>query len=41
MLPMTGRTSDTEEPGLFNQQAAELLAAVEAGGWGTWKRAPR
>jgi pimeloyl-ACP methyl ester carboxylesterase len=38
MLPMTGHTSNIEEPGLFNQHVAEFLAAVESGRWGTWKR---
>lgn len=41
MLPMTGHTSNIEEPGLFNQHVAEFLAAVESGRWGTWKRAGR
>ena len=41
VLPMTGHTSNIEEPGLFNQHVAEFLAAVESGRWGTWKRAAR
>ena len=38
MLPMTGHTSNIEEPGLYNQHVGEFLAAVESGRWGTWKR---
>jgi pimeloyl-ACP methyl ester carboxylesterase len=41
VLPMTGHTSNIEEPGLFNQHVAEFLAAVESGRWGTWTRAAR
>ena len=41
MLPMTGHTSNIEEPAMFNQHVAEFLAAVEHGRWGTWKRASR
>jgi pimeloyl-ACP methyl ester carboxylesterase len=41
MLPMTGHTSNIEEPGLFNQHVGDFLAAVESGRWGTWKRAAR
>ena len=37
ILPMTGHTSNIEEPGLFNFHVAEFLAAVENGRWGTWK----
>jgi pimeloyl-ACP methyl ester carboxylesterase len=39
MLPMTGHTSNIEEPGLFNLCVAEFLAGVESGRWGTWKAA--
>ena len=38
VLPMTGHTSNIEEPGSFNQHVAEFLTAVESGRWGTWKR---
>ena len=41
VLPMTGHTSNIEEPGLFNQHVAEFLAAVESERWGTWERAAR
>jgi pimeloyl-ACP methyl ester carboxylesterase len=41
VLPMTGHTSNIEEPALFNQHVAEFLTAVESGRWGTWKRGPR
>jgi len=41
VLPMTGHTSNIEEPAPFNQHVAEFLAAVESGRWGTWKRGPR
>ena len=37
MLPMTGHTSNIEEPALFNLHVAEFLAAVEHGRGGTWK----
>lgn len=37
MLPMTGHTSNIEEPGLFNLHVSEFLAAVENGRWGPWK----
>ena len=40
-LPMTGHTSNIEEPALFNQHVAEFLASVESGRWGTWKRGAR
>jgi pimeloyl-ACP methyl ester carboxylesterase len=38
VLPMTGHTSNIEEPALFNQHVAEFLASVEAGRWGSWRR---
>jgi pimeloyl-ACP methyl ester carboxylesterase len=38
VMPMTGHTTNIEEPGLFNQLVAEFLASVEAGWWGTWRR---
>jgi pimeloyl-ACP methyl ester carboxylesterase len=41
VLPMTGHTSNIEEPALFNQHVAEFLASVEAGRWGTWQAPPR
>jgi pimeloyl-ACP methyl ester carboxylesterase len=41
VVPMTGHTVNTEEPGLFNQTVAEFLASVESGRWGTWKGEPR
>ena len=41
VVPMTGHASNLEEAGLFNQLVADFLAAVEAGRWGTWRRAAR
>ena len=38
MLPMSGHTTNIEEPALFNQHVAEFLASVESGRWGTWSR---
>jgi hypothetical protein len=38
VLPMSGHTTNIEEPGLFNRHVAEFLAAVENGRWGTWSR---
>lgn len=38
MLPMSGHTTNIEEPALFNSHVADFLAAVENGRWGTWKR---
>ena len=40
-LPMTGHTSNIEEPALFNQHVAEFPTSVESGHCGTWKRARR
>jgi len=37
MLPMSGHTTNIEEPGAFNLHVGEFLAAVENGRWGTWK----
>jgi pimeloyl-ACP methyl ester carboxylesterase len=37
VLPMSGHTTNIEEPGLFNLHVAEFLAAVEGGRWGTWQ----
>jgi pimeloyl-ACP methyl ester carboxylesterase len=38
ILPMSGHTTNTEEPALFNQHVAEFLTGVESGRWGTWTR---
>jgi hypothetical protein len=37
MLPMSGHTTNIEEPGAFNLHVGEFLAAVENSRWGTWK----
>jgi pimeloyl-ACP methyl ester carboxylesterase len=36
VFPACGHTPNIEEPGLFNLQVAEFLAAVEAGRWAGW-----
>jgi pimeloyl-ACP methyl ester carboxylesterase len=36
VLPVTGHTTNIEEPGLFNLHVEQFLAAVENGRWGTW-----
>ena len=38
ILPMSGHTTNIEEPALFNQHVAEFLWGVENGRWGTWTR---
>jgi pimeloyl-ACP methyl ester carboxylesterase len=38
MLPMSGHTTNIEEPALFNQHVAEFLTGVESGRWGAWAR---
>jgi pimeloyl-ACP methyl ester carboxylesterase len=37
VLPACGHTPNLEEPGLFNFQVSEFLAAVEAGRWAGWR----
>jgi pimeloyl-ACP methyl ester carboxylesterase len=38
MLPMSGHTTNIEEPALFNQHVAEFLTSVDSGRWGAWTR---
>ncbi len=40
VLPMSGHTTNVEEPGLFNLHVEQFLAAVENGRWGIWTAAP-
>jgi pimeloyl-ACP methyl ester carboxylesterase len=39
VFPFTGHIPNLEEPGLFNLQVSEFLAAVSEGRWATWHRA--
>ena len=36
ILPMSGHTTNIEEPGAFNLHVGEFLGAVEQDRWWTW-----